>query len=90
MPITKSAKKALRQSERKRKLNLGRRKDVAETIRDIKKLVQAGKADEAMKLLPKAFKALDKAVKRKILHKNTAGRRKSQLSKLARGSGKTK
>ena len=90
MPITKSAKKALRQSERKRALNLKRKKAVSEVIRDIKKLVQAGKADEAMKLLPKAFKALDKAVKRKILHKNTAGRRKSKLSKLAQGPGKSK
>ena len=90
MPITKSAKKALRQSERKRAQNLKRKKAVSEVIRDIKKLVQAGKADEAMKLLPKAFKALDKAVKRKILHKNTAGRRKSKLSKLAQGPGKSK
>jgi len=90
MPITKSAKKALRQSERKRAQNLKRKKAASEVIRDIKKLVQAGKADEAMKLLPKAFKALDKAVKRKILHKNTAGRRKSKLSKLAQGPGKSK
>ena len=90
MPITKSAKKPLRQSERKRAQNLKRKKAASEVIRDIKKLVQAGKADEAMKLLPKAFKALDKAVKRKILHKNTAGRRKSKLSKLAQGPGKSK
>ena len=88
MPITKSAKKALRQSERKRAQNLKRKKAASEVIRDIKKLVQAGKTDEAMKLLPQAFKALDKAVKRKILHKNTAGRRKSSPSKLAQGPGK--
>ena len=90
MPITKPAKKALRQSERKRAQNLKRKKAASEVIRDIKKLVQAGKTDEAMKLLPQAFKALDKAVKRKILHKNTAGRRKSKLSKLAQGPGKAK
>lgn len=87
MPITKSAKKALRQSERKRALNLKRRKAVSEVVRKIKNLVSSGKPDEALAMLPQAYKAFDKAVKRNILHKNAASRKKSRLLKTIRKSG---
>ncbi len=80
MPITKSAKKALRNSDRKRVFNLRRKKNIEHVVRDIKKLVKEKKADEAMKLLPKAYKALDKAAKENTISKNTAARRKSRLA----------
>lgn len=80
MPITKSAKKALRNSDRKRVFNIRRKKEVEHIIKDIKKLVKDKKGAEALKILPKAYKAIDKAAKRNTISKNTASRRKSRLA----------
>lgn len=84
MPITKSAKKALRQSLKKRRLNLVRQKAITDILRKIKKLKAEGKKEEAEKLLSLAYKAIDKAVKRKIILKRTASRKKSRLVKFVR------
>ena len=82
MPITKSAKKALRASKRKRTFNLRRKKAISDVVKKVKKLELSKKLDEASKLLPQAYKAIDKAVKRGILKKNTAARKKSRLASL--------
>lgn len=87
MPIIKSAKKALRRAERRRKRNLMRKKAMSDIVGKIKKLVSQGKQDEALTLLPQAYKALDKAAKTSLIHKNTAGRKKSRLSRLIKKSG---
>lgn len=78
MPITKSAKKALRQSIRRRQKNLQKKETVKELVKKIKKLAAAGKIEEAKALLPQAQKAIDKATK-SFLHKRTAARKKSRL-----------
>lgn len=82
MPNIRSAKKALRQSERKRERNLKQTKAFRDALKEIKKLAASGKKDEAAKLLPKAYKALDKAAKNNVLKKNAAGRKKSRITKL--------
>ena len=86
MPITSSAKKALRASKKKQVYNLRRKKAVDNAVKDIKKLIKDKKPDEAKKLLPKAYQALDKAAKAFTLDKNTVSRRKSRLSKLIKNS----
>lgn len=82
MPITKSAKKALRQNVKRHKVNLKRMSDVKSAIKQYKKLVVGNKKDEAQKQLSSVYKNLDKAVKVKLIKKNTANRLKSRLSKL--------
>lgn len=82
MPITASAKKALRSSKKKRVFNLRRKNEMQNVIKQYKKLVLAKKADEAKKLIPKLQKAIDKAQKRRIIKKNTASRKKSRLLKI--------
>lgn len=84
MPISASAKKSLRVSHRKRIVNDRRRKALKESVKEITKLVKAGKKDEAKKLLPKAYKAIDKANKRGVIQTNTASRKKSSLSKMTK------
>ncbi|MDQ5901427.1 MAG: small subunit ribosomal protein [Patescibacteria group bacterium] len=84
MPISASAKKSLRVSHRKRIVNDRRRKALKESVKEITKLVKAGKKDEAKKLLPKAYKAIDKANKRGVIQTNTASRKKSGLSKMTK------
>lgn len=81
MPITKSAFKALRQSKRRRERNLKQRGALKDTIKKYKKAVEAGKKDEAAKLLPEVYKKLDKAAKTNIIKKNKASRLKSRLTK---------
>ena len=82
MPITKSAKKALRQSKKRRQRNLRRFNAMREIVKKIKKLVNENKKEEALKLLPQAYKAIDKATKNNVIKKNTAARKKSRLAKL--------
>ena len=55
-----------------------------ESVKEITKLVKGGKKDEAKKLLPKAYQAIDKATKKGVIKKNTASRRKSILSKITK------
>ena len=82
MPITTSAKKALRGSKKKRVFNLRRKNDMQSVIKEYKKLIAAKKTDEAKKIIPKLQKAIDKAEKRGLIKKNTASRKKSRLMKV--------
>ena len=79
MPITSSAKKALRASKRKRGFNLVKKDQVSKVIKQFKKLVIDKNIKEAKKLFPQVQKALDKATKTGLLKKNTSSRKKSRL-----------
>ncbi|MBU4351019.1 30S ribosomal protein S20 [Candidatus Parcubacteria bacterium] len=81
MAITKSAKKAFRQSERRKKHNTLNKNKIKNLEKRIEKLLIEKKIDEAKKLLPEVYKALDKAAKRKVIKKNKASRRKSRIAK---------
>lgn len=81
MPITKSAQRALRQTARRKQKNLEKKESIKTVVKQIKKLVAQGKIEEAKALLPKAYKAMDKAAK-SYLHKRTASRKKSRITAL--------
>lgn len=80
MPITSSAKKALRASKHKRVFNIRHRDAMSEVVKEVKKLVVSGKKTEAMKLLPKAYAELDKSAKTGFIKDNAAARTKSRLA----------
>ncbi|MBI1974754.1 MAG: 30S ribosomal protein S20 [Parcubacteria group bacterium] len=85
MPITKSAKKALRQNIRRRARNLTAKTKLKTEIKKFRGLIIAKKVSEAKAQLPLVFKLLDKAAKTGLLKPNAASRQKSRLSKaLAR------
>jgi small subunit ribosomal protein S20 len=86
MAITKSAKKATRQSRRKFVLNLRRRRAIHDTVKDARKTAGTDrKAQETA--LKEAYQAIDKALKRGVIKKNTAARKKSRLAQfLKKGS----
>ncbi len=88
MPITSAAKKALRQTERKTVFNLRRKRAMKGQIKEISKLLKENKQEEAFKLVPKAYKAIDKAAKRGVIKKNTASRKKSRLVKAIQNTTK--
>lgn len=82
MPIIKSAKKALKQSIKRRKLNLSKKEKIRDIVKKIKKLKAQGKKEEAEKLLSLAYKSFDKAAKAGVIKKQAASRKKSRLAKF--------
>ncbi len=82
MPIIASAKKALRQSATRRARNLRYLNRIRMLAKEIKKLISDAKTGDAKTLLPKLYKALDKAAKENVIKKNTASRQKSRFTKL--------
>ncbi len=75
MPVTKSAIKTLRKERRKEKINDSFREALAKSLKQAKKL-------KSTEIVKKAISLTDKAVKKKLIHKNKAARIKSGLSKL--------
>jgi small subunit ribosomal protein S20 len=83
MPITQSAKKAIRGSQRKKAHNDARMRAMKEIIKKIEKIVKTDK-EQARKMLSGAFKAIDKAAQKGVIKKNNAARKKSRLSRLTK------
>ena len=81
MPITRSAKKALRASEKKVIFNRARKDAVSNALKVVKKHIAANSKKDAMIALSKVQSAYDKAAKGHTLNKNTVSRKTSRLSK---------
>ncbi len=81
MPITKSAKKSLRQSVKRKDRNLTKKKAIKSSIKEIKKRVEKGDRKGAEELLPKFYKTVDKAAKTGFIKNNNASRKKSRVTK---------
>ena len=75
MPIIKSAKKAARQTTKRTLKN-------AEIKKDIKSALKAFKSSPSAENMKKIQSEYDKAVKKGLMKKNTASRRKSRLAKI--------
>ena len=80
MPHTRSAKKNLRKSLKRRAHNRNVKRNIKETLKDFQGSLTTG-GDAAKTELLKAIKVLDKAAARKTIHPNTAARKKSQLAR---------
>lgn len=81
MPVTQSAKKAHRQSLTKRSRN----RHFSALYREVFKKFQKAIADassEASTLLEGVYSAIDKLVKKNVLHKNNGAHKKSQAAKM--------
>jgi small subunit ribosomal protein S20 len=86
MAITASAKKALRQSLRRKERNAVYKNKVKNLVKKAMVLVAEKKAEEAIKILPQIYKVLDKAAKVGVIKKNAAARKKSRMTNLIRKS----
>lgn len=80
MAITSSAKKVIRASAKKRVFNLRRKEALHEATKSFLKALASKDVAGAGKLLPAAYKAIDKAMKRGVIKANTAARKKSRLA----------
>lgn len=79
MPIIKSAIKRAKQAIKRHERNVV-------TKRDVKDATRAFIAKPTAKGLSAAQSEIDTAVKKNLIQKNTAARRKSQLSKIAKNA----
>jgi ribosomal protein S20 len=79
VPIIKSAIKRMHQAAKRRARNMT-------TKRDLKAAIKAFIADPTSANLSKAQANLDKAVKKNVLEKNTASRRKAKLAGIAKAA----
>lgn len=79
MPITSSAKKALRASAKKRVFNLRTKAAIETEVKGFKKAVVAKDKVSAEKMIPTIYKTLDKAAKTGYIKANHASRIKSRL-----------
>lgn len=77
MPIIKSAKKAARQAEKRR----GNNQAIKKTIRAVLKDFRNKPTAEKMSIVQSEY---DKAVKKGLMKKNTAARRKAKLVEFAK------
>ncbi len=92
MPNLKNAKKALRQSKKREIKNSALTENIKWLRKKSAKAVEA-KSENTQDLIKKTVKAVDKAVKKGIMKKNTGNRNKSRLMKkynVKFGSGKEK
>ena len=81
MPVTKSAKKQVRVTERRRLRNRSIRSLVKTNIIKAERLIFSGELESARAAVVAAISSLDKAAEKGIIHPNNAARRKSRLMK---------
>jgi ribosomal protein S20 len=80
MPVTKTAKRALRSSKKKEKVN-------STTLSSLEIAVRQAKKAKTVEKIRKAVSLADRAAKKKAIHKNKANRIKRVLAKLTPQKG---
>ncbi|GBD34742.1 30S ribosomal protein S20 [bacterium HR35] len=81
MPVTKSAKRALKKALRNWYFNERRRREIKIAVKNFLKAVKEKKKEEAKKYLALVYKSIDKGAKR-FIHKNKAARLKAKYAKI--------
>ena len=81
MPIIKSAKKRVKQAEKRRIRNYGTRRRLHDVQKEYYTLIKDKDVAAATKLLPSVYKTIDMAAKKNVIHDNKAGRLKSKAQK---------
>jgi small subunit ribosomal protein S20 len=77
---TSSAIKRMKQSEQRRQRNRAARSSIRSSLRTARAAL-AGKSPDSRTAVHEAIRALDRAVTRGVLHRNTAARKKSSLAR---------
>ena len=88
MPKTKTAEKSARSAARKAERNKSIRSVTKSSVTKAEKLVASKKGGDAKTAVTEAISALDRAAKKKVIHPNTAARKKSRLMKKLNASTK--
>ena len=86
MPIIKSAKKRVRVAQKAAIRNSKTKRAYRSSVKAFQASLTSGK--EVAKSHSQAVSDIDKAVKKNVLHPNTAARKKASLAKQAKAAGK--
>ena len=81
MPNIKSAKKRVIVNGKKTEQNKAFRSEMRTAIKKVELLVKENNAEEAKGALAAAFKVIDSAETKNIIHKNNAANKKAKLAK---------
>ncbi len=95
MPVTKSAQKQVRVTERRRLRNKSVRSLCKTNVTKAERLIFSGEIESAQQAVVSAISALDRAAEKGMLHPNNTARRKARLMKklneaVAASSAETK
>ena len=77
----KSAEKRVRQTAKRNEINRGNRRRERTQIKKLRAAVTAGDKGQSGELLAPTVSIIDKMVNKGLIHKNTAARYKSRLTK---------
>ncbi len=80
-----SAKKRVRQNEKRRIINRARKSQVKTQIKRLEKAIEQGDSASANEQYRFVAKKLDKVASTSTMHKRTAARKKSRLAKKVNG-----
>jgi small subunit ribosomal protein S20 len=86
MPIIQSAKKRVKVATKATIRNRKTKRSIKSAVKELQANL-AGDKKKANELLAKAQGEIDKAVKKGVLHKNKAARKKAQLAKASKEAG---
>lgn len=81
MPKTRTAEKSARTAQRKQLRNKSVKSATKTHVARAEKLIAGGDLEAAKPSVVTAISSLDRAAKKKVIHPNTAARRKSRLIK---------
>ena len=82
MPHTSSAKKRLRQTQKRRMRNRNVKKEVKTRLKEVLTTAPTASGDQLRDAVRLAVKKLDQAAAKGVVHRNLVARKKSQLAKL--------
>ena len=77
----KSAEKRVRQTEKRNQINRSNRSRVRTQIKKLRSALTSGDKTQSGELLAPTVSVIDKMVNKGLLHRNTAARYKSRLTK---------
>ena len=81
MANSESAKKRIRQTEKRRDRNRAHRSELRTEVKKLRQAVAGGDADRARELLPATLSIVDRSAKKGAIHKNAAARTKARLTR---------
>jgi small subunit ribosomal protein S20 len=87
MANTPQAKKRIRRNDKRQVINHARLSRIRTFIKAVESAIEAGKKAEAVDVLKKVQPEIARGVARGVIHKNTAARKFSRLSKRVAALG---
>lgn len=86
----KDALKRIKQDEKRRLRNQAVKTHYRNRIKKVKAALESGQAEAAQTALKAAVGAIDRAVSKGVIHKNTGSRYKSRLSRAVKALSQSK